>query len=189
MRSAWSGPLGLELPATEALRAGRPVLPRTPSSILYRAAIRRNAWRRRAPGGPYRHRTAGCRDSRRAALRRGRARDRVRVIDDGGRLTTAPRAVITSDRPAITLLRPPAPWVEHRHDGLVGEDARRGPHHLAQPRHYRGNLGRSIPDPERQRGVARRECRGQSIQCRIHQQADRPQWMILRHQNSPGSRN
>jgi len=78
--------------------------------------------------------------------------ERVAIYDSGG-FAAAPRAVVTSNSPEIALLGPPTSGVEHRHDSLIGEDVRRGHHHRAQPRHHRGELGRRIPDPERQCGA------------------------------------
>ncbi len=72
------------------------------------------------------------------------------VVDHGGRLAAAPRPVITRDGPEIALLGAAAAWIEHRHDGLVGEQPRRTQHDLPQPGDHRGKLGRRIAHPERQ---------------------------------------
>ena len=62
--------------------------------------------------------------------------------------------------------RSPAAWIEHRHDGLVGEDPCRGEHHLTQPRHYQGDFRRGVPHPERQSGPAR-ACSLREVTCRM----------------------
>jgi hypothetical protein len=74
------------------------------------------------------------------------------AVNHRGWLASAPWAIVARNRPEVSLFGPTATRIEHRHDGLVGEDPCRGEHHLAQPRHHWGNFRRGVPHPERQGG-------------------------------------
>lgn len=67
------------------------------------------------------HRTAGCRDSSRAAQRRADVPGLARSCRSPAADRDAPRAIIARDSPEVALLGAPASWVEHRHHGLVGK--------------------------------------------------------------------
>ena len=71
------------------------------------------------------------------------------VVNHRRRIAAAPWAIVTGDRPEVTLFGPPATRIEHRDDGLIGEYPCRDQHHLTQPRHHRGDLRRGVAHPER----------------------------------------
>jgi hypothetical protein len=51
------------------------------------------------------------------------------------------------------LLGPATARVEYWHDRFISKNPCRSQQHLAQPSDYRGDLGRRIPHPKRQRGA------------------------------------
>jgi hypothetical protein len=75
------------------------------------------------------------------------------AVDHRRRLIPTPWPIVTRDGPEVALLGPPAARIEHRHHGLVGEQAGGLQQDLPQPRHHRRKLGSRIPGPERQRGA------------------------------------